>query len=321
MCKTPKAVLSRKGIDGGNAGGRYSPFDPETGAYIVLPIPRTEKEHGISNNLKYKDVRIHRGYLPNSEAENLDELMQDLKITPRDKDRRSEYAHVDPWLGPCPWLTEDSNHHIGALGQVDSSQSHLHDQGVGEGSLFLFFSRFEALRNRKNVIAPSFDKQQLSRGLYFMYGWLKVGKVVQQYEDIHDSQVLSRHPHAHTLYFQEYARKVKGKNTIYTGDRFPVKDGSAIQGCGYFPRLSRSLLLTATPWYQKEHDWLPARWRLPSFFNGTRPTYLKAKPWSVCDDGSVLVHARGRWQEAVFRWSQEFHHWFLRLLTQSLDNG
>ena len=33
-----RVVLSRKGFDS-TSGGGYSPFDPKTGRYILLPIP------------------------------------------------------------------------------------------------------------------------------------------------------------------------------------------------------------------------------------------------------------------------------------------
>lgn len=37
-----KLILSRKGFDSASGNG-YSPFDPKTGKFIVLPIPEDEE--------------------------------------------------------------------------------------------------------------------------------------------------------------------------------------------------------------------------------------------------------------------------------------
>jgi hypothetical protein len=324
MRKFGKVVLSRKGFDS-SAGGSYSPFDPQTGKYIVLPIPVSKEESKICNLLKYEDISIKGNYLDGYPETNLKSLMKAMGKKAIIKDKESEYAHFDPWLGDCPWLAGDSNHSIGAFGQIGMPQQHLDKQKVREDSLFLFFSRFKPMKsigqNRENIIVPDIGDENLKKGLYFIYGWLKVKKVIRQYGDIQDDNRLSRHPHATQAYFDKEDRVVRKKNnTIYIADEFLFNDGSNIRGCGYFPRLNTDLLLTA-PAQESEKNWIPSRWRLPGFLYDKCLSVMNGKG-RPCNDGSgsYLVNTPGRWQEAVFEESEEFCQWFCGLLKHVVGN-
>jgi len=327
MHKFGKVVLSRKGFDS-TAGGDYSPFDPETGKYVVLPIPVGDKELNICYRLKYGDIRIKSDCLPDYSETNLKSLMKAMgkkaTIKTKGEKKESEYAHFDPWLGHCPWLAEDSNHPIGAFGQIGVAQQHLDKQGVGEGSLFLFFTRFKPIKpigqNSENSIVSDISRKHPDEELYFIYGWLKVKKVIRQYGDIHDPllSLLSQHPHATQAYFDEEDPTVRKKNnTIYIADELLFPDDT-IPGCGYFPKLKKDLLLTASD--QGQEKWIPSRWKLPAFFDKTRPSFLRKGEWSKNEDGSCLVKIPKRWQEAVFDESEEFCQWFCTLLKQVVGN-
>jgi hypothetical protein len=336
MHKFGKVVLSRKGFDS-VAGGGFSPFDPKTRKYIVLPIPMGEKELAISNRLKYEEIKIKKNHLDGYSETDLKSLMmkslsiEKATITVKDKKEESEYTHFDPWLGDCPWLEGDSNHQIGAFGQVGGRQTHLQIKGVDKGSLFLFFSRFKPIKpigqNRKNIIVPDIRDENLGKGLYFIYGWLKVDKVIQQYKDVKDipdPNLKSYHPHATEKYFDEYANK-NGKNTIYIADKFLFNDGSKFPGCGYLKKLNKDLLLTAPAQHQVPGNWKPSRWKLRGFFKENCSSVLKREEkWVKCDDGSdsYLVETQGQWQEAVFDFgeSEDFYPWFRKRLESVADN-
>jgi len=319
MCEFNKIVLSRKGFDSA-AGGGWSLFDPNSGKYIVLPIPADEKEEvPISNRLKYEDIKIKSNYLSGRDAHNLRELIgatQRWKPIIKRKGRLaepSEHAHFDPWLGRCLWLEEESNHSIGAFGQVGAAQAHLQNQEVGKGSLFLFFTRFKPIsKARKSMFG--FRSDHLNGGLYFIYGWLRVGwKPIQKFEEIDNIDILNvkekrelknRHPHATEEYFKEYEKK-NGKNTIYISKDF--------LGCGYFPKLTDELLLTATDSAQKPYgNWIASRWKLPPGFSyqTCRSVLKNLAKWKTTD----IVETPPRWQEAVFDESEEFFDWFKGLL-------
>ena len=324
MHKFGKVVLSRKGFDS-SAGGGYSPFDPETGKYIVLPIPMDDNERAISNGLKYEDIHIKSDCLPGYSETNLKSLMKVMEkkatIKIKGEKKESEYAHFDPWLGPCPWLAGGSNHSIGAFGQIGTAQAHMDNQKVGEDSLFLFFSRFKPPKpigqNSEKIIVPDISRKNLNEGLYFIYGWLKVERVIRKY-DPSLSSLLSRHPHATEQYFDREDPFLKKKNnTIYIADELLFPDNT-IPGCGYFPELNEDLLLTASDSDQQEYGkkWIPSRWKLPDFLRDKCLSVLKQR---FVGKGGCLVETKGQWQEAVFDESEEFCQWFRSLHKQVVD--
>lgn len=301
-------VLSRKSFDSASGHG-YSPFDPTTGKYIIIPIPGGKSEQQIANKTRYEEIKIRPNYLPGISASNLRELIfhNSLRFGRKAKEEVSNnFAHVDPWLGPCPWLTEMSNHHFGALGQVNAAQGHLAKNDVGVGSLFLFFSRFTPIKSIENNIDIVADPQ---KGAYFLYGWLKVGRVVKSFAEVQDRELEMRHPHATVSYFN-----TRKNNTIYISDRFLDRE-SRIPGCGYFPQLSKKLLLTS-----KDHLERPTLWELPRFFYDIehRPTFLKKESrWCLKEDKmTCLVTIPARGQEFVFRNSRGFHVWFSQLFEE-----
>ena len=101
-----KIIFSRKGFDTQN-GGISSPIIE--GIPLSFPIPYTE-----NTSITFNDL-------------NLSKLIIDLS---KNKINPLTTCHVDPDL------------ELGAFGQVSASQSHLNNQKVGIGDLFLFFGRF-----------------------------------------------------------------------------------------------------------------------------------------------------------------------------------
>ncbi len=323
MSKFNKVVLSRKGFDGSTGGG-FSPFDPKTGKYILLPIPEREKDWQKSNPLQFEKIKIKNNYFEGWGAANLRELMErgnywlpEIRGNKKEQREESEYAHFDPWLGPCPWLEGESNHQIGAFGQAGTAQSHLRKQRVGKGSLFLFYSRFRPFP-RAQVSWQGFSPKHLNEGLYFIYGWLRVGEVFDKFEDIDSSKLLSeeektdlkeRHPHGKRSYFEECKHK---NNTIYIADKRLFDDSDDFCGSYYFPKLTCALLLTATD-SEQGSNWISTRWKLPGFFYQPehRPSYLKGpeRDWQKADGDSCYVTIPGRGQEFVFDGSDDFDRW------------
>lgn len=302
-----KIVLSRKGLDSGSGYG-YSRFDPETGRYIWVPIPMTTEEQSLPNSTRYEDVQIRPDYLPGIHATNLRELIEveELGYSRKTKEVARNCAHVDPWLGPCPWLADASNHPVGAFGQSDKAQKHLGNRSVGEGSLFLFYSRFvPIIRGENRMGIPAYKK-----GAYFLYGWLKVGEVADCISKIGNETLKQRHPHATDAHFSTYPN-----TRIYLPARL-LSDTSRIEGCGYFPTLCKELLLSSP-----EHDHLhtPSVWKLPAFFGLTKPTYIRERRWVPTDGGAAyFVWTKGRGQEFVFDSSPEFAKWFSDIVKASL---
>lgn len=103
-----KIVFSRKGFDSG-AGGAPSPI--MEGRPISLPIPTQRNSMTTYGDLKLGDIveKVTKGRLG-----------------------RSSLCHHDPMFEAGRW----------AFGQTGAAQSHLRNQGVGIGDVFLFFGLF-----------------------------------------------------------------------------------------------------------------------------------------------------------------------------------
>ncbi|WP_082234492.1 hypothetical protein [Halobacillus massiliensis] len=305
-----KLIFSRKGFDS-SAGYGYSPYDPKTGKYIVLPIPGDiYHEKGLS----FKDLKLKENYLEGMKAENLYDLIHDPAMGYSSKSReviQQAYAHYDPMLGESPWLLNGPN--LGAFGQADSAASHLRNHEVKKGSVFLFFSRFKPMKDRVHPLDP---RGAWTEGAYFIYGWLKVGKVIDKHSQkelpVH---VKSTHPHGSEIDFEK-----RIDNTIYLAAEKLFEDKD-IPGCGYFPRLTSDLLLSS-----KEHKNKPSIWKLPSFFHEDkyRPTYLNVKDkikerWFHCPDDKeyCYVQSTGRGQEYISQLETKSFDWLLTLFEKA----
>lgn len=125
-----KLVFSRKGFDSGAGGGPSPIID---GRPVSLPIPGAAHARAP----RYADLGL-------SEA---------VAAASRGRLGGADHCHHDPFFvgGRC------------AFGQADAAQSHLANQGVGVGDLFLFFGLFAdpATRDRHHRF----------------FGWLRVEEV------------------------------------------------------------------------------------------------------------------------------------------------
>ncbi|MFG6149382.1 Nmad3 family putative nucleotide modification protein [Halobacillus sp. B23F22_1] len=301
-----KLIFSRKGFDS-SAGHGYSPYDPKTGRYIVLPIPGDIVNN---NGYKYEDLLLKPNYLEGVQANNLKELIHNNHLNFSRKAREiihSSYAHYDPVLGSPSWL--ENGPAFGAFGQAEAAAGHLRNHHVQEGSVFLFFSRFKPIQNRLHPLDP---EGGWNKGAYFIYGWLKVGKVITSdnlSELPHD--IKEDHPHGSDEDFSQ-----RNQNTIYIASD-KLFDDADIPGCGYFPRLNSNLLLSSPV-----HKNKPSIWKLPSFFNEDqyRPTYLNVEDkrkdrWLACpdDEDYCFVQSTGRGQEFVSVLKDQSMEWLKTL--------
>jgi hypothetical protein len=297
-----KLVLSRKGFDSGS-GGCLSPYNHDTGEYIWFPIP--EKVNSYSNQIRYSDVLVKNGYLSSLKGSNLSEVYKSLKGMDRVKLRKNErvsiddselFAHFDPMLGTPPWIVKNDSCKIGmGFGQFNAAPQ-LGNHNVNEGSIFLFFGGFQSTSNRK--IAG-----------HYLYGWLKVKKRIETYEDckkIIEPYNLHHHPH-----ITEAAFKRNKKNYILLPDQWLYEDLN-IPGCGYFTTLNDSLLLSSN----KESN--RATWKLPIFFYQNL-TQVHLKTWENTQDGFCTVKT-GIGQEFITELSEKGEDWLRELFLTNQDN-
>ena len=231
-----RLIFSRKGFDS-QYGGVPSPIFPD-GSFLSIPIPSQE------------DAR-HLGDVCHGDI-NIGDLVADLT---NNRINRHSRVHFDPDLhGPT---LERSPGWLPAFGQIAAAQSHLENQGVGEGDLFLFFGWFRKVE----YFGGHWRYVPRSPDFHSIFGWLQIGKVVRMNDRGEDVAAnypwLRSHPHVLAA-----ARFVSKNNAIYLATdalhlgRTPLE----LTGGGVFRKFSPNLLLTAEGSSR-------SLWRLPAWFS------------------------------------------------------
>ncbi len=207
-----KIILSRKGFDSGY-GGQPSPILPD-GTAVSFPIPDGD------GNCSYDELVFPNG---KSYAEILAELSPCRAHAKR--------CHLDPDIRDGIRKNVPAGFTPG-FGQVDAAQSHLENNGVGAGDLFLFFGWFR-------MTEYSGERLRYAKGapdLHVIYGYLQVGETLTG-EDVGR---LPWHPHSDETHI------TSKNNTIYVPSDRLVIDGkdTGLPGYGTLS-YSDTTLLTA----------------------------------------------------------------------------
>ena len=272
-----RLIFSRKGFDSGY-GGYPSPVLPDE-RMISLPIP-------VEDETRYSDLRID------------DETYYDLMKRLRPKIRcdgilreltEETRCHVDPdiyedILPRCKgWRP--------CFGQIDAAQSHLANQNVQEGDLFLFFGRF-----RRTRLDGKRDLRFCGSDFHSIFGYMQIGDVVRCGESYREPIWMRGHPHLLEK------RRVRPNNTIYiASDRLTW--GSGISGAGVF-QFDPSLVLT-------KEGFPPSCWSLPDLFRSVNISYHSKESWK---DGYFQSANIG--QEFVIEPSKEVGDWAIGLIEE-----
>ena len=244
--KTTKIIFSRKGFDS-TAGGIPS---TKRDKYLrSFPIPYRENTLTTYNSLGLgKDVQELSNYKINA----------------------TDTCHHDPNLD------------YGEFGQVGAAQTHLENNNVGVGDLFLFWGWFRETLTVNNKTVFSKDDP----GHYRFFGWMQIGEIVHLGKD--PSWFLKEEPnsmsHPHTI------GSWGDNNTLYLAsnklDAFGLKD---YNGFGKF-NASEKTNLSINPSVKKS-KWICPKWLNPNH-GGCGMTYHKdPKRW---DDKTVDVVGRGQ---------------------------
>jgi hypothetical protein len=195
-----KVVFSRKGWDSG-FGGKASPVFAD-GTIQSLPI---ECRDG-SPRLEDVTPRVLR----QQGSANLAEFLADY--FPRED--RPQWAHLDPDLDAAAYKRAPGWRPC--FGQDSAAASHLDNQGVSVGDLFLFYGWYD------DVESSAGRWHALGNHRFLIWGWLQVGEIFQTPTKSTVPAWLRRHPHA----VQEYPLK----NRIYVADETLTIDGQRVPG-------------------------------------------------------------------------------------------
>lgn len=269
-----KVVLSRKGMDAA-CGGLPSPVLQTANGWQAFPLPIP---YAVSN-VHYHDVTLFENHTAW-------DFIKD--VAPRFKHAHS--CHLDPDLRyeslrqrPPDWQP--------AFGQVAAAQTHLENNGIGVGDLFLFFGWFQFAEWRDGKFVYQTDAYP--SGFHAIYGYLQIGKIYKPAQDEIPHSLLY-HPH---IQHRHEAIFKTANNAVYTAtDRLQLFQNPMPQpGAGMIP-FHQNLILT------KRGSANRTVWQLPNTIHsdyGVQLSYHTAKSWSR--EGDVqLLRSASQGQEFVF---------------------
>ena len=261
-----KLILSRKGFDS-SSGGVPSPIFPD-GRMVSLPIPDK------SSPVTYGDITYDGNSIGN--------LVSDLT-----GGRIPLYyrAHIDPDL------MEDSLPRLPnwrpIFGQTGQAQSHLRNNTIGSGDLFLFFGLFRRVEMRDGSYTWVRDAQPC----HVIWGWLQVDEVLHLGNSRPQGYEWAQyHPH--------FNRGADPNNVVYVSRQRLLIDGIErdTPGAGAFTKFQECLQLT------KSDGTKLSTWKLPKWFfpDNKKPlTYHSDKKrWRKCGE-RVELDSVARGQEFI----------------------
>lgn len=269
-----KVVFSRKGVDSA-AGNCASPLLGERP--FSLPIPTREPSPTVYGQLH----------------QDLSALARDLSNGRLSGDR---FCHLDPDIDRDALIDRPINWR-GALGQVSSSLSHLRNQGVGPGDLFLFWGLYRRVEQREGVWRYAGPRQ------HRVFGWLHIEAVcdiVGNGDDVLQNYPwLEDHPHVREGWVSSNAVYVASDSFEVAGRKFP--------GSGVFRRAFR---------LSENGGRLPSIWIVPNWLDptagGVGMSYHPPGRW--LGDGRLKSAARGQEFVADVFGREDAERWIAELL-------
>ncbi|ARV58423.1 hypothetical protein BZZ01_07015 [Nostocales cyanobacterium HT-58-2] len=285
-----KIILSRKGFD--SAYGRVpSPILP-SGELYSLPIPEIMPS---THSRQYEEIMMGN--------HSMGVIVHDLT---RGHVKPQTPTHLDPDLNfasiprPKNWKP--------IFGQAGAAESHLQNQGVKEGDVFLFFGWFRQVEQ----VAGKYQFVNNAPELHVIFGWLQIEKRIPVDSLSQIPPWALNHPHCKTV---KYAKQ----DCIYIcADRIKLPNIQIDKsGAGTFKKFHPALCLTAPGARQK------STWRLPVWFHplGKKSslTYHQDLTRWKLENSCVLLKSVARGQEFVLdcEYYPESIGWLCNLLQLS----
>ena len=214
--KPSKFILSRKGFDS-KTGGCPSPIFPD-GTMYSLPIPGDDDEVPI----RYRG--LNHGNI------NIGQVVEDLT---GGRHGAWDLAGLDPDVRPD--AIPRHNGWRGLFGQTWTSQTHLANQCVGAGDVFLFFGLFRRVQETRAGWRFVRDAPEL----HMLWGWLQIEQVCRVDEIRHDEKFDWATYHCH------FSWSGDPRNTLYVAThQLHLTETVTTPGAGVFPRFNGRLVLT-----------------------------------------------------------------------------
>jgi hypothetical protein len=194
-------------------------------------------------------------------------------------------AHLDPDIRPSlrPSFALEDCAETYLYGQDNASQTHLDNEGVGIGDLFLFFGLFRDATSVSGYVR--FVRAATMQ--HVIWGWLQVGGK----HPLHGSSVpdelrkAGHHPHLDC--------RNRLNNCMYVGAT-SLSFAPSLRGAGIFETFQPQLKLTSPGEARCSY------WSLPSFFARAGMTFHNLQSWKA-ENGRIIGQSVGRGQEFVLR--------------------
>lgn len=282
-----RIILSRKGFDSSAGSGvSASPIFGD-GSLLSMPIPDR------ASRQCYADLRS-----PIAGYENLGEIVDSM---PTRAVRATDGVHLDPDLDADSIARLPGWRPL--FGQTSAAQTHLANNDVAVGDLFIMFGWFREMveRSGRLVWKPG------SPDVHVIFGWLQIGEMwhigtnptgVPSWAEYHPHSVSGEYPSNNTLYVASEKLSLPGVPT------------TGVPGAGVFRKHDERRRLTAP-------NASRSKWRLPAWFDphrtdkaltyhpristepGSATTKARAAQWRVFDS-HVELDTVGKGQEFVF---------------------
>ncbi|MCK9424361.1 MAG: hypothetical protein M0Q38_17390 [Bacteroidales bacterium] len=277
-----KVIFSRKGFDS-QFGGFPSPILPD-GRLVSLPIPNQK------DDVSYSDLLL-------SDRENYYDLMMSLKgkfkyhKTWFDLNKNSK-CHLDPDLFHDVVPRKKGWKPI--FGQIDAAQTHLENEGVKEGDIFLFFGTFRHTEYQDGHLW--FIRSDTPK--HIIFGYLQIEEILKVNKKQKCPVWMESHPHASTQ------RREAKNNAIYIS-RDSLTWNSKLKGAGTF-MFDERLVLT-------KDGFSKSRWELSDIFRQVPISCHSAKNWKP--EGYFQTNGIG--QEFVVHTDKQVEKWVKDLINKS----
>ena len=212
-----RIILSRKGFDSAN-GGMPSPILPNN-TILSLPIPSTH------DTIRFTDLQLTKSLNYFSLISSLQKKFRKNLIL------SSDTCHLDPDI--YPEIIKRDKEWKPLFGQKGASQTHLTQQGITKGDLFLFFGWFRNTICREADII--FDKTR-KFSLHIIFGYFQIGRIIKEESEI--EEWMRYHPHV-----SKKDQNVYKNNCLYIA-RDKLSWNKDLPGAGPFIKYNESLILT-----------------------------------------------------------------------------
>ncbi|MCD4694087.1 hypothetical protein K8R62_01885 [bacterium] len=274
-----KIIFSRKGFDS-SAGGYPSPII--NNKLLSLPIPDESEKKGYTD-LWCDDINF---YQTMQQLIRNDIRLNDKKIK---LDKKTK-CHFDPDIDRNTLKNREKNWRP-MFGQIDGAQTHLKNQDVQIGDLFLFFGWFKftkTTKETKRLMYCGDDK-------HIIWGYFEIGQIIKTIKENKEYwKNWAYNPHIKNNRWLN-----NESNTLYIASK-KLSFNSNLPGAGKF-NYSKGLVLT-----KNGHP--RTYWDLPKIFKGKNISHHSQNSWRIVN-GEEYFQSNPIGQEFVVEDNKQVEQW------------